>query len=1023
MNKWIIVILIGLSFIEGVFATTNDLKGALRTIDVNDTYNLDPESGIGSRRLISFENAIVTLGYIEDKGIYPWVKKDGERARAFEINAEYPFSSQLSNSFTELSKLDDYRVIFYNHADNSQWVADLRDLSVKRWQIIDDLFIEIANQTGDNLNFTDKPVYWAKQIENGKYIIALSRYTGDELWSYDASEKIAISLSPRNNSPLLLSNGRSVIYQVRNSESREYDIFKSDGTLENTTLIYSYPWPRTTSSADIHYNLQAANPSIEPELDSSYFFEYQDETSRARKLVEITSDGEVHILIESNEHFPSPNFGIVADEKEVYFGTYNKLFKYDYETKRTIAVSLSGVEGSIEGLAIIRKFQDKLFLVITGKQGNALPSRFYTLDLNTGALLNITNNTEDLYLGAGVLASNNNSAYIGANSYNGGNTGYFLKYSAESNKIEIINDNAGLVGKSFVQENQLHSFVTTKDSMQEYSGLHRYRVDASKWELLFLSGTELNTRDGFVENLKVIGDSVYFEAISSSISESGSISNEKQFWTIKDGKPRVIKKDVWIEEAFEVYNENLLFLDSKGVSTTLHSYEPSTQKLETIFEDIEKQKKISKIIGIVDQTLLLESYSEESLFLIDLSNNSLKEIDLPVDSSRIENFKCGNSFFAEIKLGQNGIWRLENDQMVKVLEVSNVDHSNVANKLFYRHYDQLKAMDCNTLITEVVYDYADFEYSTSIFDEQGNYYFRIGSTSAVYKVDRVSHEVVMLGDVGMFDLNKWKFTSQGIFAFDVESDVILGSKHNIYKFESGTFKLVNQIDGILNNIVTTSRNPQGWIVGQLYSTDSDLNTELGIYIAELNEFYVIDLFQRRIEANAKGFSFGAEKLYLTSYRLRKLGSELIEIKLDCLQARLSNSANCDTPLENQLPNLLNIADRNYSPGEYVYIPIRGIDADFDKLVYQVDGMPAWLELTEKGILYGDVPDVDQDYSLTAIVSDGVGESTTNTFKIGVTGTNSNPSNEEESVGSGGGGGCNLLFLIGSLILLVQRKNS
>ena len=274
----------------------------------------------------------------------------------------------------------------------------------------------------------------------------------------------------------------------------------------------------------------------------------------------------------------------------------------------------------------------------------------------------------------------------------------------------------------------------------------------------------------------------------------------------------------------------------------------------------------------------------------------------------------------------------------------------------------------NELTQHLQFSYADQFYAhTDILAGVNGRFLISGSSSDNVRINTESGGIdtypntnnLMVGQISANLVD----TEFGLYAFvrgkgDIPEDVRLYQTF-VFKEQNGSFVQVNQFMGDFIRFESSQYDPSHRIFNMGTNStnsstieDNQLNGgDLTYFAPESNTFGFIDIQPGKERTTFITPFFSSDGKLVLSTKGR-FGADIYSINLTC--SDLNNIDTCTVPFENSPPELFGPTQYDFALGQSIYIPIRAIDEDDDKITVDASGLLEWLVI-EDDVLKGKVP--------------------------------------------------------------------
>ena len=971
-------------------ASIKDYKGAIRMTDVNNVMNpwVLP-SGMGAPQIYQIGNNLISLGFNHDEGVTPWVFKNGEDAPRFIDIDRVGFSTPHSASTVYIQQYDQNRVVFQTTNDKQNWITDGTTQGTTRWMDVEHLNSYLLETEGSYpiTNF----VRFVTKLENGNQLLLHS--SNPELWKVDVDNNEFIALSQGAAPHVINHDKEHVLFRSRSNGVSSY--FSTDGTMPGTKELLRLP--ENIDRFTRGYGNALANPSKRVNVFRNFYISYRNLDTNKYSMYRFSSKGNVTELLKGSDYFPYLDNGVVDNNTHTYFASRNEIYSYSEESKSVEKLPFSP-DKTIYSIKLIRLYKEKLVIQVTFDQGNTLPSYYYLYNPQIKSFVDITNNGDDLYLMPVIAGSNDNSLFVRVNSFNGG-TYPLIKFSVETEKFSLVNQNIFSPWPSFMFNNRLYTFGSSQE--HDY-GLYFFNEETKKMNLTYMADRNRKNYSSFIDNIFKKGDNLYFTGWKSEYSTRHTSKKTKYLWEVRGDEVITIAEGRYDTKRV-LFGDKLYYHNIIDSNNEIYSYSPDTGS-KLVFEGDSDLYEIMELVEYKDNKIYIKVNSNlEPFRYLDLNSGLIKNINY--QGSHYEKmFSCGNDVFISSEtISGKKLYLVDGSEISEVPNFSSsyLDYKFFESKSTILHYQEgnLRAFDCNTKSNIIVYENIDTTFTSwDAIDGIGNeIYLRVGSN--FYNVDVSNGDLFNLNNVPASFIY-WYATQKGTFVFKQEYNVDRSDWwFDLYKLENGTFNFYKTLEHKFSG-TSSPDDKNGWIIGNYTEKGSISNTELAIYIPNLNETVVIDLFEGTTGSLPRHFFYFEGKYYFSTYQMPNIGGELGEIKIDCFEVMYVGNS-CSSPLSNHPPVIAKVRSLTLEPKDYFYQAFRAVDPEYDEMIYSVTGHPNWLNLNSRGELYGWVPDHENgSYQIQLIVHDGQNETVHDVFTLTIEGN----SNNQKSNSSKSGGG-------------------
>lgn len=205
-------------------------------------------------------------------------------------------------------------------------------------------------------------------------------------------------------------------------------------------------------------------------------------------------------------------------------------------------------------------------------------------------------------------------------------------------------------------------------------------------------------------------------------------------------------------------------------------------------------------------------------------------------------------------------------------------------------------------------------------------------------------------------------TAHGLF-LNIRTEVVGGSPMSIPNFPSNIFSY--------EDCVSSKLDPHGWILcnaERKYTETTNRKVILALN-TETKKYYVLEFDSLNKFSGLRFLSY-SNGGYNVASQFRQLGTEVAWFDLSCIEELANGASACKSRFKNRPPTLSQEFLKAAVQYQELRIPIPAIDADFDKLTYQLTS-PSWLSVDNNGIISGTVPAaVTGSVTVTFSVNDG-----------------------------------------------------
>lgn len=982
-------------------------KGAIRIIDLNNTIN--PEV-VDDRfpKILEVESGLINIGFNYDIGAEPWIFEKGKDLPHYIADSLSEFTSRASPSRSY--KLNNSQIVYQqNSSPYSYWITDGSPSATKEWDVIKKLQLKYPHTV-------NKTLYWASQLSNGSIVFVL-----DGLWSYEPQNEKFISLSEHFslNVKAISTDGDRLYFQ----NDYRGDIYQTDGSIEGTNKILSF---ENSDNAFVNGGFtNGTYYSIHQDSGhhDSYFVEVRNSAENLNILKHI-SDGTEKTIYEGSNKVPDITLGILENSKSIFFVASNDIYRYDKVS--------SNVEQIKAPEEIINIDKTKLHKIVNGKilvefvidEQRQSPSYFYTFNISSENFEDVSNSNDLRYVRPHVVAANENSVYILSRVITDSYV-RLIKYSAQHEKLEILSHDTPWDASAtyFTREDQLFIF-SQADEQSILDGLYRYDERINSFKLAFMPKKDNITLGSYIPQKTITNykENIYFEGHKSIYIpryNGVDIKNQYAFWSFNNGEPELIIEGRLNSDRNAIVSADKLYFDirTEEYSEAIYSYEPE-KGLELIYTA--NKNTIPELFGYTNGKLLVSTNDSHYAYL-STETGQLTQLEYDPESHYEDLYKCDAKLFIH---NNNKLWLIGEESITEVpnINIRQVISETTASQLVYIDDNAIKSFNCDNHITETLFNlpnsqFPDYkEITENIFYISLYQYINGTYTNVLYEINSTTKESRLLNSNLEMDIHSWTVTQEGIYA--------IKSNGSIFKFIDNDFQLVFS-DESLNSLVAyiSEDDPLGWIFLS-YNRSNSVQKGMLVYIPSENNVYNVDFTNHGYFSQFNELNFIGGKYYM-SYDHPKFGSEMAEIDQMCFMELVVQNSTCSNPIENQAPVIADINETNWSPGDSIYIPVRALDADLDKLTYELDNNPSWLEINSLGEITGKVANsAQQTYDIQVAIDDGTAKKYSNRFKLNIRETqssiNSNTDSEKSS-SSGGSASYYLLVLLSLALVFMKNK--
>lgn len=901
----------------------------------------------------------------------------------------------------DLKKIGSELFILHMGSTDDVFYFDNKSYTLKRWEPYYRLRdnSEIKAKLSDPTPRLMSDARWISVLDNGKIIISAF----GNVYSYDYTSDTVNILKEKVTilAKLMQNDGDNVFFES------DGGVYKTNGN--DIELVINEPESRQSliyrNAGDSVYRNRYAEPKTDAFNKNVSLIQFElsanDTIYDTGPLYVVSKNASYQINIKEGFKY-SRESGFVSEGDEFYFLVKKggeRGDKYEVQQcKVTDSVNCKNFEVMPEitsGLTFAALYQISEEILLINAQyevGGIVESKVIYVNPNT-VHTKVINVNKDKNVLVDVIAKDDK--YLFFLTKNVLDSKYLLhKYDIKLDKVSEIsglnNYNFALFD-SFIINSQLFTFRKAKISeslldTEEFYGLYRLDEKTNLLSLVFQSNFGRET-GGFsysgVVGIKKVRQGIVSSSVKSDYGDPQQRFKKYIFRVDRDlTKSTLFENSIssWVdtELGFVFVDNNTVYIESDLVIKELYKYSDSSPV------------RLLEIVSYKNGKVLFNATSADNLgYMLDIVTGDILPVVEPTSNGYMvsQPTQCGDGvFYAWSNYNTNitSIWKTDGNSTIN-LDINVNDFSVINNKsnllvtldnYGYPREAKILTVDCKDHSTKTLFTARDQD-ANSVRIERNEIgdnfiYSRINDAAQIFYIDERSLSLQHI------------YAGSSLDHFVPSANLINRTINGFFYQNSHVFnqKELTPIASWSEKYLMTGSDycksdyddPKGWITCSVSErTDNGFSVEkLRILDTLSMKFSDVNLKYLEPKANIEHLTYSNGRYFFYA-NVVGIGGELLSIDQDCFYELDSGADSCTLPAPNSTPNVYEHKAQSYYQGQYVYLPIRVVDENFDTLTFKLSTQgDNWLSISNDGVLKGIVPANEKagTHKITVEISDG-----------------------------------------------------